>query len=66
MRRLCLRIQGAMAHSFKAISKAFRGSDLILEGLRGLSIGFDVTFCQGCVGVNPLRSDRGDAQWNFF
>jgi hypothetical protein len=55
-----------MAHSFKTISKAFRGSGLILEGLKGLRIGFDVTFCQGFVGVNPLRSDHGDAQWNFF
>jgi hypothetical protein len=24
-----------------------------------------VAFCQGFVGVNPLRSDHGDAQWYF-
>jgi hypothetical protein len=66
MGKLCLRIHGMMAHSFKTISKAFKGSGLILEGLRGLQIDFDVTFCQGFLGVNPLRSDHGDAQWNFF
>ncbi len=55
-----------MTHSFKTISKAFRGSGLILEGLRELRIGFDVTFCQGFLGANPQRLDHSDAQWNFF
>ncbi len=55
-----------MAHSFKTISKLFRGSGLILEGLKGLYLDRDDTFCQGFVGVNSLRSDHGDAQWNFF
>jgi hypothetical protein len=54
-----------MAHSFKTISKTFRGSGLILEDLKGLRIGLGVAFCQGFVGVNPLRSDHGDAQWYF-
>jgi hypothetical protein len=66
VRKMYLRIHGVMAHSFKTISKAFGGSGLILEGLKGLCIGRDDTFCQGLSGVNPLRSDHGDAQWNFF
>jgi len=42
------------------------GSGLILEGLKGLCIGRGDTFCQGFLGVNPLSSNHGDAQWNFF
>jgi hypothetical protein len=64
--RLCLRIHEAMAHSFKTISMGFGASGLIFEGLKGICLGRDETFCQGFPGVNPLRSDHGDARWNFF
>jgi hypothetical protein len=55
-----------MAHSFKTISKALGGIGLIFEGLKRLCVGWDETFCQGFPGVNPQRSDQGDAQRNFF
>ena len=55
-----------MPGSFKTISKTWGGTGLILEGLKGLCIGKDGTFCQSSLGVNPPRSDHGDAQWNFF
>ncbi len=55
-----------MAHSFKTISMASWGSGLILECLREFYIGRDEIFCLGFLGVNPLTSDHGDAQWNFF
>jgi hypothetical protein len=64
--RLRLSVHGVMTHSFKTISKASEGGGLILEGLKGLFAGWDETFCQGFLGVNPQRSDHGGAQWNFF
>ena len=63
---ISIRFHSVMAHSFKTISKAFGGSGLILEGLIEFCKGWDEIFCLGFPGVNPQRSDHGDARWNFF
>ncbi len=55
-----------MVHSFKTISKLFRGSDLILEGLKGLSLGREDTFCRGFVGATLYDQTTAMPSGIFF
>ncbi len=48
------------------MSKAFGGSGPIFEGLRGLCIGGDETFCQGFPGVKPSKIRPRRCSVEFF
>jgi len=52
--------------SFKNISMTFGSAGLIFEGLKSLSGRRNGTFCQGCPGINPQRSDQGMLLRNLF